>query len=224
MAGKNIRSAIDIGGTFTDLASYDSDTRSVRFEKSLTTPLALQEAVLSCFTKGKIDLSRLDHFVHGSTVAINAVIQKNGAKTALITTDGFKDLYQVGRANRPDTYNLFFEKPTPLVPTNLCFPVKERVTAQGKVYAPLTEPEIHRIVQVIKSANVEAIAVCFMHSYANAAHEKLIGKALRKAFPSLFITLSHEILREYREFERTSTTVLNAYVGLQVTTYLIHIF
>ena len=97
MAKKNIRSAIDIGGTFTDLASYDSETKTVRFEKSLTTPLALQEAVLSCFTKGEIDISRLDHFVHGSTVAINAVIQKNGSKTALITTEGFKDLYQVGR-------------------------------------------------------------------------------------------------------------------------------
>ena len=220
MAKKNIRSAIDIGGTFTDLASYDSETKSVRFEKSLTTPLALQDAVLSCFTKGEVDLSRLDHFVHGSTVAINAVIQKNGSKTALITTQGFKDLYQVGRANRPDTYNLFFEKPAPLVPANLCFAVQERMTAQGKVYTPLLEAEIQRIVKIIKAAHVEAIAVCFMHSYANAAHEKLIGKALRKAFPELFITLSHEILREYREFERTSTTVLNAYVGLQVTTYL----
>lgn len=220
MAKKNIRSAIDIGGTFTDLASYDSETKSVRFEKSLTTPLALQDAVLSCFAKGEVDLSRLDHFVHGSTVAINAVIQKNGSKTALITTQGFKDLYQVGRANRPDTYNLFFEKPSPLVPANLCFAVQERMTAQGKVYTPLLDAEIERTVKIIKAANVEAIAVCFMHSYANAAHEKLIGKALRKAFPKLFITLSHEILREYREFERTSTTVLNAYVGLQVTTYL----
>ena len=220
MDDKNVRVAIDIGGTFTDLASYDAKTKSVRFEKALTTPLALQEAVLSCFTKGEIDVARLEHFVHGSTVAINAVIQKNGSKTALITTEGFEHVYQVGRTNRPDTYNLFFEKTQPLFSANLCFPIKERMTAQGRVHVPLGEAEIQRMIKAIKSANVESIAVCFLHSYANPRHEMILGRALRKAFPDLFITLSHEILREYREFERTSTTVLNAYVGLQVTTYL----
>ena len=150
MNQKNVRVAIDIGGTFTDLASYDAKSKSVRFEKALSTPLALQEAVLSCFTKGEIDVSRLEHFVHGSTVAINAVIQKNGSKTALITTAGFEHVYQVGRTNRPDTYNLFFEKPAPLVPANLCFAVQERMTAQGKVYTPLLEAEIERIVKIIR--------------------------------------------------------------------------
>jgi len=220
MDHKNVRVAIDIGGTFTDLASYDAKTKSVRFEKSLSTPLALQEAVLTCFTKGEIDVSRLEHFVHGSTVAINAVIQKNGSKTALITTKGFEHVYQVGRTNRPDTYNLFFEKTQPLIPANLCFPIKERMTAQGRVHLALSEAEVQRIIKIIKKENVESIAVCFLHAYANPKHEAMVGRALRKAFPKHFITLSHEILREYREFERTSTTVLNAYVGLQVTTYL----
>jgi len=220
MNHKNVRVAIDIGGTFTDLASYDAKSKSVRFEKALSTPLALQDAVLSCFTKGEIDVSRLEHFVHGSTVAINAVIQKNGSKTALITTAGFEHVYQVGRTNRPDTYNLFFEKTQPLVPANLCFSIKERMTAQGRVHLALSQAEILRIVKTIKASSVESIAVCFLHSYANPSHEKMLGRALRKEFPHLFITLSHEILREYREFERTSTTVLNAYVGLQVSTYL----
>ena len=205
---KNVRVAIDIGGTFTDLASYDAQTKSVRFEKSLSTPLALQEAVLTCFTKGEIDVSRLEHFVHGSTVAINAVIQKNGSKTALITTQGFEHVYQVGRTNRPDTYNLFFEKTQPLIPANLCFPIKERMTAQGRVHLPLSDAEVQRIIKIIKKENVESIAVCFLHAYANPKHEAMVGRALRKAFPNHFITLSHEILREYREFERTSTTCL----------------
>ena len=172
MGQQHIRSAIDIGGTFTDLASYDEQSKSVRFEKSLTTPTALQDAVLTCFEKGEINLSKLSHFVHGSTVAINAVIQRNGSKTALVTTEGFKDLYQIGRANRPDTYNLLFQKPTPLVAGNLSFAVHERMTAQGKVHTALNLAEISRLIKDIKAAGVQAIAVCLLHAYANPAHEK----------------------------------------------------
>ena len=146
MSQRHIRSAIDIGGTFTDLASYDSQSKGVRFEKSLTTPSALQDAVLTCFEKGEIDLSRLSQFVHGSTVAINAVIQRNGSKTALVTTEGFKDLYQIGRANRPDTYNLLFQKPTPLVAGNLAFPVRERMTAVGGEVVPASAEQFSSLI------------------------------------------------------------------------------
>lgn len=215
-----VRAAIDIGGTFTDLASYDKQTRSVRFEKALTTPASLADAVLDCFAKGEVDVSRMEHFIHGSTIAINAVIQKAGARTALVTTEGFTDIYEIGRNNRPDTYNLFFERPAPLVPATLRFGVRERVAADGRVLLPLAGASLRSLVRALRRADVEAVAVCLLHAYANPDHEIAIGKCLRQAFPGSFITLSHEILREYREYERTSTTVLNAYVGGQVSRYL----
>ena len=136
-----VRVAVDIGGTFTDLVSYDARDHVVRFEKSLSTPEALQSAVMTCFEKAQVDIARLEHFIHGSTVAINAVIQKTGARTALVTTEGFTDVYEVGRTNRPDTYNLFFEKTQPLVPGTLRFGVTERMTAAGKAHTPLSEAQ-----------------------------------------------------------------------------------
>jgi N-methylhydantoinase A len=215
-----LRTAIDIGGTFTDLASYDVATRSVRFEKALSTPDSLDRGVLECFEKGSVDPAAMEQFIHGSTVAINAIIQKTGARTALITTDGFTDVYEIGRANRPDTYNLFFEKPAPLIPATLRFGIAERVGPDGKVLTALTATAIDGVVKKVKAANVQAVAVCLLHSYANIRHEAAIGRAIRAALPDVFVTLSHEILREYREYERTSTTVLNAYVGHQVSGYL----
>ena len=215
-----MRAAIDIGGTFTDLASYDAASRSVRFEKSLSTPKSLGDAVLECFAKGEVDIARMEHFIHGSTIAINAVIQKTGARTALVTTEGFADVLEIGRSNRPDTYNLFFEKPVPLVPATLRFAVRERMTAEGKALVPLAAGSLDAAMRALRRADVEAVAVCLLHAYANPAHEIAVGRRLRKEFPKLFVTLSHEILREYREYERTSTAVLNAYVGMQVSTYL----
>jgi N-methylhydantoinase A len=215
-----LRTAIDIGGTFTDLASYDVATRSVRFEKALSTPDSLDRGVLECFDKGSVDPAAMEQFIHGSTVAINAIIQKTGARTALVTTDGFTDVYEIGRANRPDTYNLFFEKPAPLIPATLRFGIAERVGPDGKVITALTAAAIASVVKKIKAADVQAVAVCLLHSYANTKHEAAIGLAIRAALPGGFVTLSHEILREYREYERTSTTVLNAYVGHQVSGYL----
>ena len=217
-AGK--RAAIDIGGTFTDFASYDAATKSVRFEKTLSTPARLTEGVMTCFGLGEVDLASLQQFIHGSTVAINAVIQKTGARTALVTTTGFTDIYEIARANRPDTYNLFFVKPQPLVAADLRFGVAERLDAGGRVLTALSAAEITRVVAALVAADVEAVAVCLLHSYANPAHEARLGKALRRALPGVYVTLSHEVLREYREYERTSTTVLNAYVGREVTHYL----
>ena len=215
-----LRVAADIGGTFTDLVSYDAASGEVRFEKALTTPQALHDGVMQCFDKADVDVARTEHFIHGSTVAINAVIQRSGARTALVTTEGFADLYEVGRTNRPDTYNLFFEKTAPLVPATLRFAVRERMAASGRAMISLERQAIDQVIAALREARVEAIAVCLLHAYANPVHEQRLGRALRRAFPNLYITLSHEILREYREFERTSTTVLNAYVGPQVSRYL----
>jgi len=217
---QTLRAAIDIGGTFTDLVCYDDARSEVRFEKGLTTPAALDAGVMECFAKGAVDVAALQQFVHGSTVAINAVIQKTGARTALVTTAGFEDVYEIGRANRPDTYNLRFEKPAPLVPADLRFGVRERLDAAGKVLVPLNAKGALEAVRAMRAAGVEAIAICFLHAYANAAHEMRMRKLIERELPGVYVTASHEVLREYREYERTSTTVLNAYVGSEVSRYL----
>jgi N-methylhydantoinase A len=214
------RVAVDIGGTFTDLAWYDSGSGAVKFEKVLSTSPHFADGVHQSLAKAGVDVAQALHFVHGSTVAVNAVIQKTGARTALVTTEGFEDVYEIGRANRPDTYNLFFEKPRPLVPATLRFGVRERMNATGAVVRPLDLASARRAIRKLRAAKVDAVAVCLLHAYANPAHEIALGEMLRKALPDVYITLAHEILREYREYERTSTAVLNCYVGPEVSRYL----
>ena len=214
------RVAVDIGGTFTDLAWHDRATNTVQFGKVLSTPPHFAEGVHRILAKGGVDMGEVLHFVHGSTVAVNAVIQRRGARTGLITTEGFTDIYEIGRANRPDTYNLFFEKPHLLVPATLRFGVRERIDPTGAVVTRLSIASVKAAIRKLRAAKVEAVAVCLLHSYANPAHEIAVGELLRKLMPDVFTTLSHEILREYREYERTSTTVLNCYVGPDVSRYL----
>ena len=220
LGDKAQRVAVDIGGTFTDLAWYDKATNAVTFEKVLSTPPRFADGVHQILEKGGVDMEQVLHFVHGSTVAVNAVIQRQGARTALIATEGFSDIYEIGRANRPDTYNLFFEKPHLLVPATLRFGVRERMNAAGKVITPISLSSVRAAIAKLRAAKVEAVAVCLLHSYSNPAHEIAVGKLLRQLLPDAFVTLSHEILREYREYERTSTTVLNCYVGPDVSRYL----
>ena len=214
------RVAVDIGGTFTDLAWYDATSDAVKFDKVLSTPPHFADGVHQALAKAKVVMAQALHFVHGSTVAVNAVIQKTGARTALVTTDGFTDVYEIGRANRPDTYNLFFQKPQPLVPATLRFGVRERMNAKGEVVRALDRASVRTVIRQLRVKKVDAVAVCLLHAYANPAHEIALGELLRAALPDAYITLSHEILREYREFERTSTAVLNCYVGPEVSRYL----
>ena len=216
----SVRVAVDIGGTFTDLAWYDEASDAVGFGKALSTPRALVEGVQTCLAKGGVEPPRVRHLIHGSTVAINAVIQKTGARTALITTEGFRDVYEIGRANRPDTYNLYFERPIPLVPRTLRLEVRERMSAGGEGVIPLDLRSARAAVRHLRQARVEAVAVCFLHAWANPDHERQMGELLRRDLPQVFVTLSHEILREFREYERTSTAVLNAFVGPLASRYL----
>ena len=146
--------------------------------------------------------------------------RKRRARTALITTKGFRDTYAIGRGNRIEAFNLFFHRPQPLIPRELSFEVSERMNAQGAVLTPLAENEVTALIGTLKVLDIEAVAVCFLHAYANPTHERRVGDMLRAANPKLFVTLSHEIVREYREYERTSTTALNAFVGPRVGTYL----
>jgi N-methylhydantoinase A len=215
-----MRIAVDIGGTFTDLVAVDDDGR-VHRSKSLTTPDDLARGIDDCLKGANIGVAGASFFVHGSTVTVNAVLERKGARTGLITTKGFRDVYEIGRGNRPEGYNLFFKRPVPLVPRDLRLEVDERLYATGEVLKALDENSAAATISALKAAGVESIAVCLLHSYANAAHERRLGALLQRQFPDAYVSLSHEILREFREYERTSTTVLNSYVGPLVSRYLI---
>jgi N-methylhydantoinase A len=215
-----MRIAIDIGGTFTDLAALD-ELGHIHRSKSLTTPDDLARGIQDCLNAAKIDVASATFFVHGSTVTINAVLERTGARTGLITTQGFRDVYEIGRGNRPEGYNLFFKRPVPLVPRDLRLEVDERLYATGEVLRPLDERSATKTIAELKAAAVESVAVCLLHAYANPVHERRLGELLRREFPDAYVSLSHEILREFREYERTSTTVLNSYVGPLVSRYLV---
>ena len=211
---------LDIGGTFTDLIVFDEATGELQQAKSSTTPKDLTIGIMNCLRKANFDMKTCRNFVHGTTVAINTVIEGKGAKTALVTTAGTKDVYRVGRGNRPESYNVFFKRPEPLVFRHMTFEAPERLMATGETWKPLTDDQAEAVAREVLEVGPEAVAVCFLHSYVNPAHEARMGAALKKLLPSTYITLSHEILREYREYERTSTTVVNAYIGPIVTRYI----
>ncbi len=209
---------VDIGGTFTDLVGYRDG--EIITSKTSTVPADPTEGIANALTLAGCDLVAMDELIHGSTIAINTVLEHKGAKTALLTTQGMRDVYAVGRGNRPDAFNLFFHRPRPLVPRDLTFELRERMNAAGEILLPLDQAEVGELARKLRTLSIEAVAVCFLHSYANPAHEVLAGEVLRRELPELFVTLSHEILREFREYERTSTTVLNAFVGPRVSRYL----
>ncbi len=212
--------AVDIGGTFTDLIGHEAHTGRFLHAKSLTTPHDLVEGVLACIAKSGAALAAATDVVHGSTIAINTVLEAKGAKTGLVVTQGTRDVYAMGRGNRPEAYNLFFRRPRPLVPRALTFEVPERMLASGEVATPLDENAVLAACAALRDADVEAVAVCFLHSYTNPEHERRAGAIIRAELPEAYVSLSHEILRHYREYERTSTTVVNAYIGPIVSRYV----
>jgi N-methylhydantoinase A len=209
---------VDIGGTFTDLVGC-VDGRIVT-SKTSTVPADPTRGVADSLSLAGCRMPALDEVLHGSTIAINTVLEKKGARTALITTRGFRDTYAIGRGNRIEAFNLFFHRPKPLVPRELTFEITERLNAKGEVLVPLADAEVTSLATMLAALKAEAVAVCLLHSYANPAHERRVGELLRAANPNLFVTLSHEIVREYREYERTSTTAINAFVGPRVQGYL----
>ncbi len=209
---------VDIGGTFTDLVGYRDGV--IITSKTSTVPADPTDGIVMALNLAGCKLAAMDEMIHGATIAINTVLEHKGAKTALLTTAGMRDVYAVGRGNRPDAFNLFFHRPRPLVPRDLTFELRERMNAAGEILVPLDPVAVVARAQQLVALGIEAVAVCFLHSYANPAHEILAGELLRRELPALFVTLSHEILREFREYERTSTTVLNAFVGPRVSRYL----
>jgi N-methylhydantoinase A len=212
--------AIDIGGTFTDLIGFDDAAGQFVQAKSLTTPAQLVQGIIDCINKSGLSASAVDELIHGSTIAINTLIERKGAKTGLIVTRGTRDVYIIGRGNRPEAYNLLFHRHRPLVPRHLTREVDERLLSSGEVHVPLDRAGIAEACRVLKAEGVEAVAVCFLHSYVNPEHERIAGEMVRAALPGAYLSLSHDILREYREFERMSTTVVNAYIGPKVGGYV----
>jgi N-methylhydantoinase A len=216
----SIRLAADIGGTFTDIAVFDEASGQLTFGKALSTPHHLVEGISAGIAKAGSDYASARLFLHGSTVAINTILERTGAKTALVTTKGFRDIYEIGRINRPDAYNLYFKKHVPLVERALRFEVKERILSDGDVEHPLDPDEVATLAEKLRELGIEATAILFLNCYRNAAHEAGARKIIESKNPTMFVSASHELSQEYREFERTSTVVANAYIGPRVKTYI----
>src|SRR3954470_6626873 len=215
-----LRLSADVGGTFTDVAAFDDKTGHLRLGKTLTTPARLVDGIETGVAKAGARFSAAQLFLHGTTIAINTILERKGASCALITTQGFRDIYEIGRVNRPEAYNLFFQKHRPLIDRDLRFEIRERMDSQGTVLIPLDEEQVRTVARNAVAQGVQAIAILFLHSYRNPAHELRARTIIAREFPDLFVTSSHELSQEYREYERTSTAAANAYVGPRVQRYL----
>ncbi|WP_241911840.1 hydantoinase/oxoprolinase family protein [Telmatospirillum siberiense] len=219
---KYLRLSADVGGTFTDVVLEDGNQRWVG--KVLTTPEAPEQGVMAgidqVLAASGRNIGMIGVFIHGTTLATNAVIERRGARTALIATDGFRDILEIGTENRYDQYELALERPRPLIPRSLRHTVRERMDAQGRAILPLIGEDVRNLARILKRQAVESVAVAFLHSYANPAHEEQTARILAEEIPGLSISLSSRICPEIREYERTSTTAANAYVQPLISGYL----
>jgi N-methylhydantoinase A len=218
------RMGVDIGGTFTDLVLLDDSAGEWRVAKTLTTPAAPEQAVVTglreLLVETNLKPAEIDRLIHGTTLVTNAIIERKGAPTGLITTEGFRDVLEIGREHRYDMYDIFIELPKPLVPRHLRLGVRERILDDGSVLIPLDEEGVRQATRQLVAAGVKAVAVCFLHSYANPVHERRAAEIIRAEAPDLWVSLSSEVAPEIREYDRFSTTVANVYVRPLVDRYL----
>jgi len=212
--------AIDIGGTFTDLVACDVETGAVAYTKSPTTYGRLGDAIFDCIHKAALDAGNASSVKHGTTLVINALLQRAGAKTALITTKGFRDVLEIGRGNRTQPFDLRFHREPPLIPRELRLEIDERIDGSGRVRTPLATAELPGLATTLRSLEVEAVAISFLNSYLTPDHEEEAAAALRQLLPGVFVTTGTGLTREWHEFERTATVAANAYVGPQVSKYV----
>lgn len=213
-----VRVATDVGGTFTDLV-YVVDGQ-VKAVKSDTTPPHFEQGVIHATEKAQLTLSDVDFFAHGSTVVINAITERKGVKTGLITTQGFRDVLEIARGNTPDIFNNSYSKPSPFVERHLRLELPERLNYLGEVVKPLDLSGLPSILTYFREQGVQAIGICFLHAYLNSTHEQATVEAIKQQWPEIDVIASHEISAEWREYERTSTTVLSAYVLPPAQQYL----
>ena len=219
-----IRAATDVGGTFTDLVYFVTDpttnAQRVVTAKADTTPPAFEQGVVNVVRKAALDPGDVAFMAHGTTVVINAITERKGARTGLITTEGFRDSLEIARGNRPDFFNLAYRKPPPFVPRHLRREVPGRLSQHGEEREPLDLSHLPAIIRDLRDAGVEAVAICLLNSYANPRHEQDVAAAVGELWPEASTVSSHEIVREWREYERTSTAVLCAYVQPPTERYL----
>lgn len=224
MTERVYRLGCDIGGTFTDFVLLDDKTGKIQIHKCLTTPKdpsdALEEGIREMLEKTPGFVGQLDEVVHGTTLVINAIIERKGAKTGLITTKGFADVLTLARERRYDTYDIFAVYPEPLVPRPLCLEVDERITSNGAIIKKLEPEEVKRVLHTLLELGIESLAVCLIYSFENPAHELMIKEIVEREVPDLSLSISYEVLPQIREYERTSTTVTNAYVKPLTERYL----
>ena len=214
------RFAVDTGGTFTDLLVFDTQSKEILAYKVPSTPDNPDQAVMTAVHRTGIAKDDIAFFGHSSTFALNTLLQRQGARTGLITTQGFSDVLEIARFNRPDMYDLFYTKPIPLVPRDLRIGVKEKISSNGTVLTPLDENDVLSAAAQLISEDVTAIAICFLNAYQNPEHERRAVELIMSSYAELYVAASYEFVREWREFERTSTTVLHAYLSPNCRQYL----
>src|SRR5215470_10306411 len=218
------RVGVDVGGTFTDLALIDEASGALTIGKVPSVPtdpaVGSLQGLEQLLRENGIAAAQVTYLAHGTTVATNTLLQRKGVRTGLITTRGFRDLLEIARQRRPSLYDLRARKPTVLVPRELRFEVTERVLADGGIRLPLDMAEVDRALDALADARVEALAICFLYSYVRPEHERQVLERARARLPGVFCTASHEVAPVFREYERLSTTVINAYLGPVMAGYI----
>ncbi|HLZ10529.1 MAG TPA: hydantoinase/oxoprolinase family protein, partial [Chloroflexota bacterium] len=218
------RAGVDVGGTFTDVLIHDRKSDSISVAKILTTPddpaTGILAGLIACLKQAGIRAADLDQIVHGTTLVTNALIQRTGVPTALVTTLGFRDVLDIAREHRFDMYDLLLELPRPLVPRDCRFEIDERCFSDGSVYRAPRDEDVDRIIELLGHGDFRAVAVVFLHSFRNPAHERAVGRRIAEKLPDVRISLSCDVAGEVREYERASTTVANAYVQEVLQRYL----
>jgi N-methylhydantoinase A len=216
------RIGVDIGGTFTDFIIYDEEKNSVTIDKIPTIPNSPEKAVIDVIKRNldKNELEKVEFFLHGTTVGLNSLLERKGSKVGLLCTKGFRDILEIRRGDRDEMYNLFWQPAPPLVPRYLRLEIEERLFANGTVHSPIKVDQLKKACEVFNKEDVNSIAVAFINSYTNKDHEKIAEKILRESGYKGQISLSSMVSGEYREYERTTTTVIDAYVKARMSNYL----
>ena len=214
------RLSTDVGGTFTDFVLYNLDTGEWRIWKIATTPEDPSLGLLEGIRQMGVNLAEVESAEHGTTIATNTLIQRDGALTAFLTTEGFRDTLEIRRANRQELYDAQWTPPPPLVPRRHRLEIRERLYWNGEIATPLDEAQVADVIETLKVRDIEAVAICFLHSYQHPRHEMRVKELVQKALPNAFVTASSEVTQEMREFERGSTVAANAMLGPRVQKYL----
>ena len=217
---KRYRLSADIGGTFTDIVLFDRESGLYKSEKVPTVKENLSQGVLKGISRMIDDFSEVEFFVHGTTVGLNAFLERKGSNMAMIVTKGFKDINEIGRANRPEIYNIQYRQPTPLVKRRDVYEIDERMLYDGTNFKQISDTEVKQIIDEVIDKGYESVSVALLHSFKNPENELAVLEAFNKKEDKIPVSLSHKIVSEWREYERTSTTLINAYIAPIVEEYL----